>query len=95
MSVPDVNFRPLAAEQFSSFAEPDQVKIAWTLEATPLGPALTQFSTETRAVATDDDSRRKFQRYWRFFGVGIVLIRWLLLPAVRRQAEQRFWETGK
>ncbi len=28
-------------------------------------------------------------RYWRFFGAGIVLIRWLLLPALRREAERR------
>jgi hypothetical protein len=38
-------------------------------------------------VATDDQARTKFRRYWRLFGIGIVMIRRLLLPALRRQAE--------
>jgi hypothetical protein len=87
---PNVTFQAIAPERFAGFAEPDQVKIAWTLEAEPLGPALTRFATETRAVATDAAARARFRRYWWAFGVGIVLIRWLLLRAVRRQAEQRW-----
>ncbi len=86
----DVRFIPIPADQFAAFAEPDLVKIAWTLEAQPLGPALTRFATETRAVATDDAARGKFLRYWRMFGIGIVLIRLLLVPALRREAEKRF-----
>ena len=42
-----------------------------------------------RAVATDGTAQRKFLRYWRWAGVGMVLIRWLLLPALRREAERR------
>ena len=49
----------------------------------------TRFATETRAAATDEASRAKFRRYWRFAGPGILLIRKLLLPAVRREAERR------
>jgi hypothetical protein len=87
----DVVFSAIKPERFASFAEPDCVKIAWTLETEALGPALTRFATETRAVATDDEARVKFRRYWRTFGIGVVLIRCLLLSTVRRQAEQR-WE---
>ncbi len=72
----------------------DQVKIAWTLEAEALGPALTRFATETRVVATDAQARTKFRRYWRRFGIGIVMIRQLLLPAIRRQAEQQWRSAG-
>jgi hypothetical protein len=86
----DPAFSPVAPGQFASFAEPDQVKIAWTLEATPLAPTLTRFATETRVAATDDEARIKFRRYWRKFGAGIVLIRLVLLPALRKQAE-RLW----
>jgi hypothetical protein len=86
----DPAFDTIPPEQFRVHSAPDRVKIAWTLEAEQLGPELTRFATETRAVATDDDSRRKFQRYWRRFGIGIVLIRKILLPAMRRQAEQRW-----
>jgi hypothetical protein len=86
----DVVFSPIAPEQFAAYAEPDQVKIAWTLEAEALGPALTRFATETRVVATDAQARAKFRRYWRRFRIGIVMIRRLLLPAIRRRAEQQW-----
>ncbi|HSG32954.1 MAG TPA: hypothetical protein VLA37_00350 [Sphingomonadaceae bacterium] len=90
----DVVFSPIAPEQFATYAEPDQVKIAWTLEAEALGPALTRFATETRVVATDDQARKKFRRYWRIFGIGIVMIRRLLLPALRREAERQ-WQAAR
>jgi hypothetical protein len=86
----NVTFRAIDPEQFASFAEPGLVKIAWTLEAEPLGPSVTRFATETRVVATDESARVSFRRYWWAFGTGIVLIRWLLLGAIRRQAEQRW-----
>lgn len=85
----DVTFTAVPADQFLDFAEPDLVKIVWTLEAEPLGPALTRFRTETRVLATDATARQKFRRYWRVCGIGIVMIRWLLLPALRREAERR------
>ena len=81
-------FTAIASDQFAAFAEPDGVKIAWTLEAAELGPALTRFATETRAAATDQQARIKFQHYWRKFGAGIILIRLVLLPVLRRRAEK-------
>ncbi len=85
--VPDVSFTSIPPERFLGWAEPDRVKIAWTLEAEPIDARRTRLATETRVVATDDGARQRFRRYWRRFGAGIVLIRLLLLPAVRRQAE--------
>lgn len=90
----DVVFTPLSPEQFAEYREPGFVKIAWTLEAVPLGPALTRLATETRAVSTDEEARARFRRYWRLLGGGIRAIRWLLLPAIRRRAESR-WRTMK
>jgi hypothetical protein len=87
---PDVVFRSVPPERFRSFAEPGMVKIVWTLEAEPIGPALARFRTETRVVATDAEARRKFGHYWRVFGAGILLIRFLLLPRLRRDAERRY-----
>jgi hypothetical protein len=75
---------------FMPFSEPIGVKIAWTIEADPLGPAVTRLATETRVVANDEVARAKFRAYWRKFGIGIVLIRRLLLRAVRREAERQF-----
>jgi len=86
----DVTFSAIEPGEFEDYSEPDQVKIAWTLEAAPLGPDVTRFAQETRAVATDEPARAKFLRYWRWARFGIVAIRLLLLPAVRRTAERRW-----
>jgi hypothetical protein len=86
----NVGFVPIPAGRFAGYAEPDQVKIAWTLEAEALGPARTRFAHETRVVATDAGARLKFRRYWRWARFGIVAIRLLLLPAIRRAAERRW-----
>ncbi len=88
--VADVKFTPMAPDRVRAFSDPGHVKIAWTLETESVAAESSLLSTETRVVATDDEARRKFKRYWRMFGAGIVLIRWLLLPAVRREAERRF-----
>ncbi len=89
----DVRFHAIPPRDFAAYAEPGQVKIAWTLEVEPLGPARSRFSHETRAVATDEPARRRFLRYWRWARFGIVPIRLLLMPAVRRAAE-REWRRG-
>lgn len=91
----EVTFRAIPAEEFAAYREPDQVKIGWTLEADALGPALTRFSHETRVAATDEASRRRFARYWRWARVGIIGIRLLLMPAIRRRAERRWREEGR
>ena len=89
----DVVFEPVPSDRFPGYSEPDHVKIAWTLEAHALAPARTRLVSETRAVATDEGDRARFRRYWRWARFGIVTIRWLLLPAIRRQAEAR-WRAG-
>jgi hypothetical protein len=83
----DVKFRAVPSESFAAFAEPDLVRIAWTLETRSLGANLTELTSETRVAATDDAARRRFLAYWRWARIGIYSIRWLLLPAIRRQAE--------
>lgn len=88
--VGDVRFVAISPEQFAAYDEPNQVKIAWTLETEPLEGGKTRFSHETRVQATDAEARTKFLRYWRWARFGIVGIRYLLLPAVRREAEARW-----
>jgi hypothetical protein len=85
----DVKFSPVAPGDFATYGQPDQVKIAWTLEAEEIGPGVTRFAQETRVVATDERARTKFRRYWRWARFGIIAIRLLMLPAVRRAAERR------
>jgi len=89
----NVAFRAVPPERFAGFAEPDLVKIVWTLEAEPLAADRARFVTQTRVVATDDAARAKFRSYWTKFGAGIVLIRKLAVPAMKREAERR-WRAG-
>jgi hypothetical protein len=85
----DVVFRPLPPDQFAAFAEPDYVKIAWTLRADPIGAAASIFRTETRVVTTDRAARARFRRYWAFASPGIILIRWASLGPLKAEAERR------
>jgi hypothetical protein len=85
-------FRAVPPESFATFHEPGYVKIIWTLRADPTGNDGCVFRTETRAVTTDAESRRKFRRYWSFLSPGIILIRRTMLPIVKRQAERR-WQS--
>lgn len=83
-----VTFHSLPPDEFLSFDEPGYTKIVWTLAAEPLGPDESMFVTRTRVVATDQESRRKFRRYWTPMSAGILLIRYVTLPMVRRTAER-------
>jgi hypothetical protein len=83
-------FRPLPPDQFATFAEPDHVKIAWTIAVTPTPDGGSVFRTETRAVAIGAAARRKFRLYWSLLSPGIILIRSFLVRALKRTAE-RLW----
>jgi hypothetical protein len=88
----NVTFRAIDPEEFAAFAEPGYVKIVWTLEADAHGSGLTRLRTATRVVATDQAARRTFRWYWLAFGLGIRLIRWNMLRAVRREAQRHHRE---
>jgi hypothetical protein len=85
----NVTFRALPSATFASFSEPGFVKIVWTLRADPVGDATSIFRTETRAVATDAEARRRFRRYWSFVSPGIIAIRWALVRPLKTEAERR------
>ena len=85
----NVVFEALPPDEFATFAEPGYVKIVWTLRADPLGAAESVFRTETRAVATDPEARSTFRWYWAFFSPGMMLIRWVSLAPLKREAERR------
>jgi len=85
----NVVFRPVPPADFAEFAEPDMVKIVWTLRAEPAQPSGSIFRIETRAIATDATARANFRWYWARFSPGIVLIRRLSLGLLRRNAERR------
>jgi len=80
---------PLPPQDFAAFDEPGFVKIAWTLRADPTGAGGSIFRTETRAIATNAEARRKFRRYWSFLSPGIILIRRASLKPLKAAAERR------
>jgi hypothetical protein len=62
------------------------VRPKWTRLDLPVQPRRT---TRCRnGSVTEENARLKFRRYWWAFGMGIVLIRWLLLghPSAGRAA---------
>lgn len=84
----DVRFRGLPSEEFVGFREPGYVKIAWAIAVEPGRPDRSVFRTETRAIATDPESRERFRRYWAIFSPGILLIRREMLRGVRSEAHR-------
>jgi hypothetical protein len=85
---PNVTFRSIPSTDFASFAEPNYVKIVWTLRADPIGDRASVFRTETRALATDGAARMKFRRYWSLVSPGVRLIRRLMVRPLKRAAER-------
>jgi hypothetical protein len=87
-------FRAVSPDEFASFSEPDYVKIAWTLRADPTDDGGSVFRTETRAIATDAQARKKFRVYWSFLSPGIILIRSTMLPSLRDGADRKWRVEG-
>jgi hypothetical protein len=85
----DVVFRGVPADQYLAFREPGYVKIVWNLRADDRGPGESVFRSETRGMTTDADARATFRWYWARLSPGIVLIRWMLLPGIKAEAERR------
>jgi hypothetical protein len=85
----NVVFRALPPTEFAAFAEPDFVKIVWTLRADAVGHSRSIFRTETRVSTTDPVARAKFRRYWSLASPGIILIRQLSLQPLKADAERR------
>jgi hypothetical protein len=84
-----VVFRAIPPEDFAAFDVPGYVKIVWTLRADPVDATHSIFRTETRAIATDAEARRKFRRYWSLLSPGIIVIRWMSLGPLKADAERR------
>lgn len=76
--------RAVPAEDFAGFAEPGFAKLAESTWVTAYG-AGTVLTMESRVLMTDDDSRRRFQRYWIAAGPFIRLMRPTVMRALARE----------
>ena len=78
----------LDADGLRTFAQSGWVKAAMDFRLTPRGRG-TVLSSETRAMSTDAETRRRFDRYWRLIRHGSTAIRWEVLTAVELKATGR------
>lgn len=62
-------------------------RAAWNFRVEPSADGSCQLTTETRVLAADPESRRRFRWYWRVIRPGSGLIRRGMLHAIRRSAE--------
>ena len=83
-----VRFRGLAPQDFIDFEEPGFTKIAWSNRVDAWESGFSIVSLETRVLATDPVSRRRFRLYWLAVGLGIRLIRIEALRIVKRDLER-------
>jgi hypothetical protein len=86
----NVVFTPVPSDVFAGWSEPGYVKIVWSLRVDPVDEWRCVFRTETRAVATDPEARRRFRRYWSLVSPGVWLIRRLSLGPLKAAAEERY-----
>jgi hypothetical protein len=78
----------LDAEGLYRWVRPGWVKAAMDFRLTPVRDG-TELSSETRVLATDPATRRRFDRYWLVVRPGSTAIRWEVLAAVQVRAEAR------
>ena len=77
--------QPVLAEQFAGFDQPGFAKIAESTRVDPYGERFSIVTVESRVALTDEDSRRRFRRYWLMMGPFIRLIRPTIMRALERQ----------
>ncbi len=78
----------LDAAELRRWSQPGWVKAVMDFRLTPVRGG-TELSSETRVLATDPATRRRFGLYWRFVRPGSTAIRWEVLTAVQLRAEAR------
>jgi hypothetical protein len=83
--VANVIFRGLPPDEFTRFDAPGYTKIVWNIAVRKCNEGGAVASTETRVLATDAESRRRFRRYWLVFSPWIRLIRRVGLAQMQRE----------
>jgi hypothetical protein len=78
----------LDAEGLNRWVRPGWVKAVMDFRLTSIRGG-TELSSETRVLATDPTTRRRFALYWTFVRPGSSAIRWEVLTAVQLRAEGR------
>jgi hypothetical protein len=83
LDIPFVDVR--TAEEFASFDGPGYSKVAWALRAVPRGEHDARIELEVRVRSTDEESRRRFRRYFYIIGPASRFIRRHLLESFAKE----------
>lgn len=82
-----INWLTVPASEFAAFEAPGWVRFAANLSMRPYGAGRTLLSYEARALATDEDSRRRFARRWMVVEPFVGHIMRATLGTVARDTE--------
>jgi hypothetical protein len=74
-----------SVDAFASFAIADHARVAWSIRVVPRGEASSRVELEVRVDTTDEESWKKFRRYFRFIGIGSRFIRHTLLASLAKE----------
>lgn len=74
-----------SAGEFAAFSAPDYAKVAWAIRVLQLGERDSRVELEVRVDSTDEESWKKFRRYFIPIGVGSRFIRHSVLSALAKQ----------
>lgn len=88
---PSIEWRWIAAEDFTAFDEPGWAKMAASFVVHPYGERRALLTYEARTACTDPDSTAQFLRYWTLVSAGVGIVLRATLKAVKEAAE-REWE---
>ncbi len=80
----NIPFARVAPDAFSAFQEPGWGKLAWSISVEPYREGST-ISLELRTSATDEDSWRQLEQYYRFIGLGSRPIRRSAMKLMEKQ----------
>ena len=86
---PDIEWVEIDAEAFDAFDRPGYAKIAASVSVRAYGRGRTLVTYEARTATTDDESRRRFRRYWRLVGPFAGYLMAKALERIGADAESR------
>jgi hypothetical protein len=78
---------PVTRAEFAAFDQPGFAKLVESTRVDPYGERSSIVTMETRVAVTDQDSRRRFQRYWLLVGPFSHLLRKTALRAYASKLE--------
>jgi hypothetical protein len=82
----ETSWQQIDAADFAGFDRPGFARIACNFSLRPYGEARTLVSYEARTLATDDDARHAFLRYWTAVTTGVGIVMRSQLHAIEREA---------